>query len=99
MSRTQAAHRLSHSEGTKMERKTRFELATFSLARRCSTTEPLPLKLSYLVGKERLELSRLAAHDPKSCSSASSDTPPAGVSSPPRYYQSLTMPSRADVRA
>ena len=25
-----------------MERKTRFELATFSLARRCSTTEPLP---------------------------------------------------------
>ena len=27
----------------KMERKTRFELATPSLARRCSTTEPLPL--------------------------------------------------------
>jgi hypothetical protein len=26
-----------------MERKTRFELATLSLARRCSTTEPLPL--------------------------------------------------------
>src|SRR5947209_14988011 len=26
-----------------MERKTRFELATPSLARRCSTTEPLPL--------------------------------------------------------
>ena len=25
-----------------VERKTRFELATFSLARRCSTTEPLP---------------------------------------------------------
>ena len=25
-----------------LERKTRFELATFSLARRCSTTEPLP---------------------------------------------------------
>jgi hypothetical protein len=30
-------------KGIKMERKTRFELATFSLARRCSTTEPLPL--------------------------------------------------------
>ena len=26
-----------------VERKTRFELATLSLARRCSTTEPLPL--------------------------------------------------------
>ena len=26
----------------KMERKTRFELATLALARRCSTTEPLP---------------------------------------------------------
>ena len=25
-----------------MERKTRFELATLALARRCSTTEPLP---------------------------------------------------------
>ena len=30
-------------QDTKMERKTRFELATPSLARRCSTTEPLPL--------------------------------------------------------
>ena len=30
-----------------------------------------------LVGKEGLEPSRLAAHDPKSCSSASSDTSPA----------------------
>ena len=29
-----------------MERKTRFELATLSLARRCSTTEPLPLVYS-----------------------------------------------------
>ena len=26
----------------KLERKTRFELATLALARRCSTTEPLP---------------------------------------------------------
>jgi hypothetical protein len=26
-----------------MERKTRFELVTLSLARRCSTAEPLPL--------------------------------------------------------
>ena len=29
-----------------------------------------------LVGKRRLELLRLAAHDPKSCSSANSDTSP-----------------------
>ena len=28
-----------------MERKTRFELATLALARRCSTPEPLPLKM------------------------------------------------------
>ena len=31
-----------------------------------------------LVGKGRLELPRLSAHDPKSCSSTSSDTSPAG---------------------
>lgn len=29
-----------------------------------------------VVGKRRLELLRLAAHDPKSCSSANSDTSP-----------------------
>ena len=37
-----------------MERKTRFELATFSLARRCSTTEPLPHYNS--VPRGRIEL-------------------------------------------
>ena len=37
-----------------MERKTRFELATFSLARRCSTTEPLPL--IKLLPRGRIEL-------------------------------------------
>ncbi len=31
---------------SRMERKRRFELPTLSLARRCSTTEPLPLALS-----------------------------------------------------
>ena len=31
----------------KMERKTRFELATLALARRCSTPEPLPQQLLY----------------------------------------------------
>ena len=34
-----------------VERKTRFELATFSLARRCSTTEPLPLAKADEVGR------------------------------------------------
>ncbi len=34
-----------------MERKTRFELATFSLARRCSTAELLPLKYDYGWGR------------------------------------------------
>ena len=36
----------------KMERKTRFELATFALARRRSTTEPLPQKLATWMGLE-----------------------------------------------
>ena len=31
-----------HFYNKKMERKTRFELATLALARQCSTTEPLP---------------------------------------------------------
>ena len=33
----------------KLERKTRFELATLALARRCSTPEPLPL----IIGRGR----------------------------------------------
>gem|GEM_PF-5196875 len=32
-----------------LERKTRFELATLALARRCSTTEPLPHILLYVL--------------------------------------------------
>ena len=52
--------------GVKLERKTRFELATSSLARRCSTTEPLPLYAVpvyrpgprfLMVPRDRLELS------------------------------------------
>ncbi len=42
----------SPEPGVNVERKTRFELATFSLARRCSTTEPLPL----MVPRRRIEL-------------------------------------------
>ena len=50
-----------------LERETGIEPATFSLARRCSTTEPLPRSAytmrnhtpnAELVGGERLELSR-----------------------------------------
>jgi hypothetical protein len=42
-----------------MERKTRFELATLALARRCSTTELLPRSAADNgndVGTQRLEL-------------------------------------------
>ena len=62
---------------TKMEREAGLEPVTSSLARRRSTTELLPLDcLKKLVGEERFELSRIAPHDPKSCSSTSSDTRP-----------------------
>ena len=40
--RGNGGQKVGDSDGVKMERKTRFELATPSLARRCSTTEPLP---------------------------------------------------------
>ena len=39
-------------ESALLERKTRFELATLALARRCSTTEPLP----HMVEISRIEL-------------------------------------------
>ena len=38
---------------------------------------------SHLVGKGRLELPRLSAHDPKSCSSTNSDTSPTQRDSKP----------------
>ena len=59
-----------------LERKTGFEPATLSLARRCSTAEPLPL-VTAMVPRERLELSRVAPPPPQD-----------GVSaiSPPRQW-------------
>ena len=36
-----------------LERKTRFELATLSLARRCSTTEPLPHRYAIVMPRPR----------------------------------------------
>lgn len=44
----------------------------------------------YLVGEEGLEPSRLAAHDPKSCSSANSDIPP---ESSPGHVLKILSPS------
>ena len=47
--------------------------------RQLQLTAELPVEFrltNALVGKRGLEPRRLAAHDPKSCSSASSDTPP-----------------------
>ena len=39
-----------------LERKTRFELATFALARQRSTTEPLPHKLVGIIGLEPMTI-------------------------------------------
>ena len=64
-----------------LERKTRFELATPTLARWCSTTELLPHVHKFLSGNENngagegVEPPRLAALDPKSSASANSATP------------------------
>ena len=52
------------------KRKTRFELATLALARRCSTTEPLPH-----MRVKGLEPPRRKTPDPKSGASANSATP------------------------
>ena len=68
-----------------LERKTRFELATPTLARWCSTTELLPHVLRFIysgnyeikemVRVKGVEPPRLAALDPKSSASANSATP------------------------
>jgi hypothetical protein len=56
---TQGVYAPKRGAAVKMERKTRFELATLALARRCSTTELLPRlppTNGNYVGTQRLEL-------------------------------------------
>src|SRR5215831_22602 len=50
--------------GGRLERETRFELATLALARRCSTTELLPLtaKLSIPVDRNRVKPPQFPCH-------------------------------------
>ena len=50
-----------------------------------------------MVGKGRLELPRLSAHDPKSCSSTNSDTPPSVVASAPQEGILNDTPNQADL--
>ena len=47
----------------KLERKTRFELATLALARRCSTPEPLPHTMIKLVEGDGFEPSKAQLTD------------------------------------
>ena len=47
----------------KLERKTRFELATLALARRCSTPEPLPHNFIKLVEGDGFEPSKAQLTD------------------------------------
>ena len=56
-----------------MERKTRFELATLALARRCSTPEPLPHKL---VEGDGFEPSKAQLTDLQSAPFSHSGIPP-----------------------
>ena len=58
----------------KMERKTRFELATLALARRCSTPEPLPLII--LVEGDGFEPSKAQLTDLQSAPFGHSGIPP-----------------------
>ena len=57
-----------------LERETRFELATSTLARLRSTTELLPLIIFYMVRMKGVEPPRRKAPDPKSGASANSAT-------------------------
>jgi hypothetical protein len=58
----------------KMERKTRFELATLALARRCSTPEPLPHNWSREMDSNHRRLSQRIYSPPPLATRASLDS-------------------------
>ena len=58
-----------------MERKTRFELATLALARRCSTTEPFP-QLTNMMEEDGFEPSKAVPTDLQSVPFSHSGTLP-----------------------
>ena len=70
---------------TKLERKTRFELATLALARRCSTPEPLPHMYCFekMVEGDGFEPSKAQLTDLQSA--------PFGHSGIPRSFSNLVM--------
>ena len=69
---------------TNLERKTRFELATLALARRCSTPEPLPHTFERLVEGDGFEPSKAQLTDLQSA--------PFGHSGIPRHFPNLVYP-------
>ena len=79
----------------KLERKTRFELATLALARRCSTPEPLPLML---VEEDGFEPSNAQQTDLQSAPFGLSGIPPKNWSwrsesnQQPADYKSAALP-------
>ena len=69
-----------------LERKTRFELATLALARRCSTPEPLPHISMKLVEGDGFEPSKAQLTDLQSA--------PFGHSGIPRYFDGASEGNR-----
>ncbi len=82
------ARALPLSYTREMEQKTRFELATLALARRCSTTEPL---LQNLVRVKGVEPSHRKILDPKSSASANSAIPAIKLNGDPEGIRTLDL--------
>ena len=71
---------LNYIRINKLERKTRFELATLALARRCSTPEPLP-HTKYLI-----KLVEGGGFEPPKAQLTDLQSAPFGHSGNPRYF-------------
>ena len=69
-----------------MERKTRFELATLALARRCSTPEPLPQNFIKLVEGDGFEPSKAQLTDLQSAPFGHSGIPREDSKLVNKYY-------------